>query len=147
MWYNSFSEVADWYRWTDNDRLDEVLSQIQGDVGEFVYAQLPCEVRCSYPCLTAELDAFCYRKVETTKTYGVWFSHRDQKPGEAAGEYAAELKWLYDKAYRQRAAQTRREDQLCRFTDGLNDKQAGFQVEFVKDTGDIDAAIYKVVAF
>ncbi len=135
VWYNHFTDVA-----------DELLPRIQGDAGEFVYAQLPREVWRSYPRLTAELDAR-YRKVETTKTYSAWFSHRDQKPGEAAEEYAAELKRLYDKAYPQRAAQTRREDLLRRFLDGLSDEQARFQVEFVKDPGDIDATVYEVVAF
>ncbi len=146
VWFNRFSDVADRHRWSDSDRLDELLPRIQGDAGEFVYAQLPREVRQSYSRLTAELDAR-YRKVETAKSYGARFSHRDQKPGEAAEEYAAELKRLYDKAYPQRATQTRKEDLLRRFLDGLQDEQARFQVEFVKEPLDIDTAVYEVVAF
>ena len=146
VWFNRFSDVADRHHWSDSDRLDELLPRIQGDAGEFVYAQLPQEVRRSYTRLTAELDAR-YRKVESTRSYGAQFSHRDQKPGEAAEEYAAELKRLYDKAYPHRATQTRKEDLLRRFLDGLQDEQTRLQVEFVKEPLDIDTAVYEVVTF
>ncbi len=146
VWFNRFSDMADRHHWSDSDRLDELLPRIQGDAGEFVYAQLPQEVRRSYTRLTAELDAR-YRKVESTRSYGAQFSRRDQKPGEAAEEYAAELKRLYDKAYPHRATQTRREDLLRRFLDGLQDEQTRLQVEFVKEPPDIDTAVYEVVTF
>ena len=146
VWFNRFSDVADRLGWGDEDRLDELLPRIQGDAGEFVYAQLPREVRRDFSKLTAELDAR-YRKVETVRTFGVKFSNRDQKPGESVEEYAADLKRLYDKAYPQRPAQTRQEDLLRRFLDGLADEQARFQVEFVKEPTEIDTAVYEVVAF
>ncbi len=146
VWFNRFSDVADRHHWSDSDRLDELLPRIQGDAGEFVYAQLPQEVCRSYTRLTAELDAR-YRKFESTRSYGAQFSHRDQKPGEAAEEYAAELKRLYDKAYPHRVTQTRREDLLRCFLDGLQDEQTRLQVEFVKEPLDIDTAVYEVVTF
>ncbi len=46
-----------------------------------------------------------------------------------------------------RAAQTRREDLLRCFLDGLQDEQARFQVEFVKEPATIDNAVYEVVSF
>ncbi len=146
VWFNRFSDVADRHHWSNDDRLDELLPRLQGDAGEFVYAQLPPDVRRSYTRITAELDAR-YRKVETTKTYGVRFSHRDQKAGESVEEYAAELKRLYDKAHPGRPAQTRSEDLLRRFLDGLSDEQARFQVEFVKEPTNIDTAVQEVVIF
>ena len=146
VWFNRFSDVADRHQWDDEQRLDELLPRLQGDAGDFVYAQLSRETRQKYIRLIAELDAR-FRKVETAKTYGVRFSNRDQKAGESVEEYAAELKRLYDKAHPRRPVQTRSEDLLRRFLDGLSDEQARFQVEFVKEPADVDAAVQEVVMF
>jgi hypothetical protein len=59
-------------------------------------------------------------------------------------EYAAELKKLYDKAHANRDEQTRDEDLLRRFLDGVQDDKARFHVEFVID---IDEAVYEIVNF
>ena len=56
------------------------------------------------------------------------FSHGSQKSSESVEEYAAELKRLYDKANANRDEDTRREDLLRKFLDGLYDKKARFQV-------------------
>ena len=83
----------------------------------------------------------------TKKTYGAQFSHRSQKSSESVKEYAAELKRLYDKAHANRDEETRREDLLRKFLDGLYDEKAQFQVEYVKEPRDIDEAVYQVVDF
>ena len=88
-----------------------------------------------------------FRVVETKKTFGARFSKRNQKVSESAEEYAAELKRLYDKAYSQRDSETRQEDLLRRFLDGLYDDKARFQVEYVKEPKTIDEAVYYVVDF
>lgn len=75
------------------------------------------------------------------------FNRRDQKPGETAIQYGAELKRLYDKAYPNRNSGTRYEDLLRRFLDGINDENARFQIEFVKDPEYIDEAIRHVINF
>ncbi|CAC5405011.1 unnamed protein product [Mytilus coruscus] len=72
---------------------------------------------------------------------------RNQHPHESVEEYAAELKRLYDQAYPARDRQTRREDLLRRFLDGLQDDTARFQVEYNKKTHDIDEAVAHVVNF
>ena len=54
-------------------------------------------------------------------TYGAQFRNRTQKPGESVEEYAAELKRLYDKTHANRDWETRREDLLRRFLDGICD--------------------------
>ena len=83
----------------------------------------------------------------TKKTYGAQFSHRCQKANESVEEYAAELKRLYDKAHANRDEETRREDLLRRFLDGLYDEKARFQVEYITEPSDIDEAVYQVVDF
>ncbi|KAH3782969.1 hypothetical protein DPMN_160894 [Dreissena polymorpha] len=50
-------------------------------------------------------------------------SKRDQKVGETAEEYAAELKRLYDKAHTRRDYRTRQEDLVRKFLDGLRDEE------------------------
>ena len=84
----------------------------------------------NYETLVAELNSR-FRVVETKKTFGAQFSKRNQKVSESAEEYAAELKRLYDRAYSQRDSETRQEDLLRRFLDGLYDAKARFQVEYV----------------
>ena len=146
VWYNRFSEVADRRRWTDEDKLDELLPRLQGGAGEFVFSQLPKRTRTNYRKLVKELSSR-YRVVETKKTFAAQFSRRNQKPGETAEEYAAELKRLYDKVHPDRRSRTRDEDLLRRFLDGIQDSKASFQVEFVKEPEDIDEAVFDVVSF
>jgi hypothetical protein len=88
-----------------------------------------------------------FRVIETSKTFGAQFSNRGQKAGETVEEYGAELKRLYDKAHANRDQETRREDLLRRFLDGLVDDRTRFHVEYVKDPTDIDEAVYEVVNF
>ena len=82
--------------------------------GEFVFGQLSRTVRSNYKTLCKELKNR-FRVIETSKTFGVQFSRRNQKIGETVEEYAAELKKLYDKAHARRDKETRREDLLRRF--------------------------------
>ena len=146
VWFNRFKDVASRYGWDQEDRLDELLPRLQGGAGEFVYGQLSSQIRSDYKALTHELKNR-FRKVETAKTYCAQFSNRSQKPGEMVEDYAAELKRLYDKGYAVRDRETRREDLLRRFLDGLNDDKARFQVEYVKEPRNIDEAVNHVVNF
>ena len=54
---------------------------------------------------------------------------------------------MYDKANSNRDENTRQEDLLRRIFDGLYDKKARFQVEYVKEPRDIDEAVYQVIDF
>lgn len=126
--------------------MDELLPKLQGGAGEFVFGQLTKRVRGNYAALIQELKNH-YRVVETAKTYGVQFSRRNQKSDESIEEYAAELKRLYDKAHNKRDKETRREDLLRRFLDGLTDEKASFQVEYIRNPSDIDEAVFEVVSF
>lgn len=146
VWYNRFEEVADRQKWSEEERLDQMLPKLQGVAGEFVFGQLSRNIRSDYKALCKELKNR-FRVVETSKTFGVQFSHRNQKNGETVEEYAAELKKLYDKAHARRDKETRREDLLRRFLDGLLDEKARFHVEFVKEPNNIDEAVFQVVSF
>ena len=146
VWFNRFTEVAERRRWSEDDKLIELLPRLQGAAGEFVFGQLQRSVRGNYGTLVAELNSR-FRVVETKKTFGAQFSKRNQKVSESAEEYAAELKRLYDKAYSQRDSETRQEDLLRRFLDGLYDDKARFQVEYVKEPKTIDEAVFYVVDF
>jgi len=88
-----------------------------------------------------------FRVVETRKTFATQFSARNQKPGETVEDYAAELKRLYNKAYPGRDQDTRKEDLLRRFLDGLLDERTRFHIEFVKEPDSIDQAVFEVVNF
>ena len=103
-------------------------------------------MRRNYAQLVSELNSRL-RVVVTKQTYGAQFRHRNQKANGSVGEYAAELKRLYDKAHANRDEHTRQEDLLRRFLDGLYDKKARFQVEYVKVPRDIDEAVFQVVDF
>jgi len=73
--------------------------------------------------------------------YAAQFTHRDQQLNESLEGYAADLKSLYHKAYPKRDPQTRQEDLLQRFLDGLYDQEARARVEFHKEPGTIDDAV------
>ena len=146
VYYNRFQDVASLEGWTETDRLRELLPRVQGQAGQFVYEQLGHNVRTNFRSLVHELKNR-FRKVETARTFGARFSNRNQNAGERAEDYAAELKRLYDKAHSNRDVETRREDLLRRFLDGVIDDSARFQVEYVKEPRDIDDAVYEVVNF
>lgn len=146
VWFNRFTEIADRKRWSNEKKLDELLPRLQGAAGEFVFGQLQKTARGNYDILVAELNSR-FRVVETKKTFGAQFSKRNQKVSETTEEYAAELKRLYDKAYAKRDSETRQEDLLRRFLDGLYDDKARFQVEYVKEPKTIDEAVFYVVDF
>ena len=95
-----------------------------------MYGQLSPKIWINYKELVSELENR-FQVVETEKTYRAKFSHRNQKAGETVESYAEELKWLYDKAYPRRDRDTRREDLLRKFLDGLYDDQTRLQVEYI----------------
>lgn len=104
-------------------------------------------MRPSYKQLVRELKNR-FRKVESSRTlYMAQFSNRNQRPGESIEDYAAELKRLYDKAHANRDPDTRCEDLLRCFLDGILDEGAHFQVEYIKEPEEIDEAVYEVVNF
>lgn len=67
--------------------------------------------------------------------------------GERIEEYAADLKRLYDKAHKYRDTRTRGEDLLRKCFDGLNNQKAGFEVEYHKESTDIDEGVFHVVNY
>ena len=146
IWFNRVKEVATLQQWGNQQKLRELLPILQGPAGEFVYGQLTHETRTSYSTLASELNSR-FRVVDTKRTYGAQFSKCVQKSNQTAEEFAAELKMLYDKAHANRDRQTRTEDLLRRFLDGLNDERARFHIEFVKEPSDIDQAVFEVVNF
>ena len=146
IWFNRFTEVATIQGWNTQHKLTELLPRLQGPAGEFVYGQLSHTTRTCYSQLVRELNNR-FRIVETTRTFGAQFSKCNQKSGQSAEDYSAELKMLYDKAHANRDHQTRAEDLLRRFLDGLNDDRARFHVEFVKEPVDVDQAVFEIVNF
>lgn len=146
VWHNRFSDVARGRGWTMREKLAELLPLMWGAAGEFVFGQLTQETRSDYQTLVSELNTR-FRVIRSTKTYGVQFSHRNLKAGETAEKFAAEIKRLYDKAYPNRDNNTRKEDLLRRFLDGLLDEKTRFHVEYTKDPDDIDQAVEEVVNY
>ena len=146
VWISRFESVAKRHHWDDETKLDNILPKLQGRAGDFVFNQLSEDTISCYPMLIKELNSR-FHTVETEKTFAAKFSQRMQKNDETAEEYAAELKRLYAKAYKSRDSQTRQEDLVRRFLDGLKDHEARFEVEYHKEPLDIDTAVYHVVNF
>lgn len=146
VWVSRFEAIAERRSWSDEMKLDNLLPKLQGKAGEFVFTQLPRHTLSDYGALIKELNSR-FRVVETKKTFAAKFSQRTQKPGETAEEYAAELKRLYAKAYTFRDENTRQEDLVRRFLDGLRDSDARFEVEYNKEPDNIDEAVYHAVNY
>ena len=79
--------------------------------------------------------------------FGSLFTKQNQKPGETVEDFAAALKRLHDKAHPGRDKSTRQEDLLCRFLEGIQDREAALQVEFMKAHANIDNTVKEVVLF
>ena len=146
VWLNRFEAVAKRRNWNNDAKLDNLLPRLQGRAGDFVYNQLSQETLSCYPELIKELNSR-FRVVETQRTFAAKFSQRAQRPNETVEEYAAELKRLYSKAYKFRDNNTRQEDLVRRFLDGLKDNEARFEIEFHKEPEDIDEAVFHAVNF
>ena len=111
-----------------------------------MYRQLSERARRNYDSLVQELKCR-YRTVEQRRTMGAKFSHREQRTTKSVQDFSSDLKLLYDRAHPDRDRQTRMEDLLRRFLDGLNDEEASFHVEYVKEPMDIDEAVNEVINF
>ena len=146
VWITRFEAIAQRCNWNEDTRLDNLLPRLQGRAGDFVFNQLSYETMSSYSELVKELNSR-FRTVETQRTFAAKFSQRAQKQDETVEEYAAELKRLYAKAYKSRDSKTRQEDLVRRFLDGMKDNEARFEIEFHKEPGDIDQAVYHPVNF
>lgn len=144
VWINRFEAVAERQNWTNEEKLDQLLPKLEGVAAEFVYTQLKRETLTDFEELVAEINNR-FRVIQTPKTFAAKFSKRDQRIGETAEEYSAELKCLYDKAYRERDIRTRREDLVRRFLDGLRNEELSWEVEYIKEPNNIDEAVYHVV--
>ena len=144
VWYNQFKESVKGL--DEDEKLSELKSLMRGDAADFVFDQLPSKTRKSYKTLKRELK-HRFRKIENPKTFAAIFSKRNQKSGESVEDYSAELKRLYDKAHPDRDGDTREDDLLRRFFDGLLDREASSQVEFVKLPQNIDVAVKETVHF
>jgi hypothetical protein len=146
VWLARFEALARRHNWDDECKLDYLLPRIEGPAGQFVFGQLPPAVLEDYSELVREMSNR-FRVVETSRSFAAKFSRRNQRVGETAEAYAAELKLLYDKAHGYRDRRTRDEDLVRRFLDGLRDDDARFEVEFHKEPESIDDAVYHVVNF
>ena len=138
VWYKRFKVGTK--GWKTAEKLDAMLQLMKGKAADFVFDQLPDETLQNYGALKAELKNR-YRKVENPETYAVMFANRCQQAAETVQDFAAELTMLYDKAHPGRDAKTRREDLRRRWLDGVRDKKAAKQVEFVKNPRTMEDAI------
>ena len=146
VWFNRFDDVACRRNWSEEKHLDVMLPRLKGPAGEYVYDQLSHSQRSSYKELVDCLKKR-FHKVESRKMFADMFWKRDQKAGELEETYAAELKRLHGKAWPKRNTESTEEDLLQRFMNGLLDKKAKEQVEFVKNPTNIDNALDEVVKY
>ena len=96
-----------------------------------------------YNRLIRELsNRFCV--VETTRTYRLQYNRRKQLPVETPEKFAAELKRLYNKAYRKRDFKSRQDDLLQKFLLGLNDHETRIYIELHREPQTIEEAVQEV---
>ena len=99
MWINRFEAIAERRHWNEETKLDNLLPQLQGKAGDFVFTQVTKQALSNYSELVKELNSR-FRVVETEKTFAAKFSQRRQRADEKVEEYAANLKRLYARAYK-----------------------------------------------
>jgi len=141
-----FEVIANRFRWSEEEMLDQLLPRIEGPAAQFVFSQLRQDTLNSYKDLTYELRCR-FQPIETARSFASKFSRRSQRQGEKLEDYAADLKMLYDKVHSYRDRRTRQEDLVRRFLDGLLDDEMKFELEFNKDPRTIDEAVYYAVTW
>ena len=146
VWFNRFNGIADRRNWNREQKLDILLTKMQGDAAEFVYDQLSDRHRKKYKLLVRELGNR-FRTIENKETYEVKFDNRNKKTSETLEKYVAELRKLYDKAHPDRDSTVREEDILKRLLDGLGDDKAAFHIQVVKGIKSVDKAICEIINF
>ena len=146
MSINRSEAIAERRYWNEETKLDNLLLKLQGKAGDFVFTQVTKQTLSNYSELVKELNSR-FRVVETEKTYAAKFSQRRQRADEKVEEYAADLKRLYAKAYKNKDSTTKQEDLVRRFLDGMHDSEARFEIEYHKEPIDIDQAVYHAVNF
>ena len=117
VWINRFEAIAARKKWSEDVKLENLLPKLQGKAGDFVFTQLSKDKLSRYSDLVKERNSR-FRLVETEKHFASKFSRRLQKKGETAAEYAADLKRLYAKAYKNRDNRIKREDLVRKDLDG-----------------------------
>ena len=122
------------------------MPRLQGEAGDFTFDQLPIRTTRNYCKLIKELENR-FGVIETARTYRIQFSRRRQLNGETPEKFAAELKCLYDKAYKGRDSVTRQENLLQRFLLGLQDFKARVHLELNKDPKTIEEAVQEVITY
>ena len=146
VWINRFEAIADLRRWDVNRRLDAILPNLQGKVGEYAFTVLPRAILKSYRKLVAELNSV-FGKVEIPRAFAAKFHKRVQGEEESIEEYAIALRCLYFKGYKHRDRQTREEDLVQRFLDELRDPDMRFAVEYHRKPTTLDEAVYHAVEY
>ena len=146
VWFARFTDIAQRWGWSEEEKLDELIPRLQGEVGNFVFDQLRPKDRNNYEKLCNELNNR-FKSAENPKKYAALFTTRRQKCNETIEAYANELKTLYDKAHPKRHNQMRDEDLVRKFLEGLADSKASYSVEFAKDPKNIDEAVDEVINF
>ncbi|CAG2256003.1 unnamed protein product [Mytilus edulis] len=146
VYYNRFEAVSKLSHWDDNTKLAELLPRLQGEAGDFAFDQLAQRTLSSYTRLTKEIHNR-FGTFETKKNYKTLFNRRNQKSDEKPEAYAAELKRIYDKAYKNRDMKIRQEDLLQRFLMGLSDHDSRVHVELYKEPNTIEEAVQEVITF
>jgi len=141
VWFAKFSTLTARFCFNEEDKLTELLQLLDGRAAEFVFMHLPPWILQDYQALTYEIG-MRFRVVQAPRVYAAKYSHRDQQPHESLEAYAAELKSLYHKAFPNRSQETRQEDLLQRFLDGLLNQEARARVEYHKAPVSIDEAVY-----
>ena len=141
VWFGKFSVLTERFCYSQEDKLTELLQLLDGPAAEFVFMHLPSWMLHDFQALVYEVG-MRFRVVQSTKAFAAEFARRDQQLNESLESYAAKLKSLQHNAYPRRYPQTRQEDLLQRFLDGLQDQEARVRVEFHKEPETIDDAVY-----
>ena len=91
MWFSRFSTVANLNNWDDSTRLSELLQRLHGTATEFVFDEIPSEIKGNFQSLVHELS-LRFKTVETNKIFRAQFGKRTQRIGESVEDYCAELR-------------------------------------------------------
>ena len=146
-WYDylpHFEAVADWNKWTDEQKAQQMIMSLDGDAMKML-GQMTPEVKRDYYKIVAEMNR-CYDPRERSTAYKIEFRGRVRHRNENIMAYAQDLRRLVNKAYPDMPMMSLDAFVLDQFIMGLGSMEIRRHVQF-GHPADIDRAISLAIEY
>ena len=138
-----FDAVSRTCQWSNNEKLNNLLVSLTGEAADFAFG-LDDEILEDYNELFHQLDNR-FRIVVTKETSQRLFYSRILQKHETPRQFAADLRTLILRAYKNGISPEVREEMLLKqFFDGLQDENARYAIKYLQRPDTLESAVDKL---